>query len=297
MSSNKFCDNSKNSNVVLACACVCTTNLLVWVSCSHQNSNLFEIRRNWLGRCSSTENHVCCTVIGNAVPVETFPLGDVDRIVCSYVLPQCTQSNDNELILHRNGYRCLFTSSSYSNNTFNIMTELNSVDNHYKQIPLYSPLVNNETKECFWKRKPSAFFTGGDELFSKRSFYNRKNQDNLLKHINRKADDMHHKCLGKLDYVNDLERALAEYYNVAKRDIVRINEPVNDAEWSTVKFLLDTSRILLLNGLLTVKQYVPIQTEDDIVCDEDCLSVYLVSMILHDYDIVLVLRTILSCEI
>jgi hypothetical protein len=177
------------------------------------------------------------------------------------------------------------------------MTELNSVDDHYKQIPLYSPLVNNETKERFWKRKPSAFFTGGDELFSKCSFYDRTNQDNLLKRINRKADDMHHKCLGKLDHVNDLERALAEYYNVAKRDIVRINEPVNDAEWSTVKFLLDTSRILLLNGLLTTKQYIPIQTEDDIICDKDCLSIYLVSMILHDYDIVLVLRTILPCEI
>jgi hypothetical protein len=177
------------------------------------------------------------------------------------------------------------------------MTELNSVDNHYKQIPLYSPLVNNETKERFWKKKPSAFFTGGDEMFSKRSFYNRTNQDNLLKHINRKADDMHHKRLGKLDNVNDLERALAEYYNVAKRDIVGINEPVNDVEWSTVKFLLDTSRILLLNGLLTVNQYIPIQTEDDITCDEDCLSIYLVSMVLHDYNIILVLRTILPCEI
>jgi hypothetical protein len=32
------------------------------------------------------------------------------------------------------------------------MTELNSVDNHYEQIPLYSPLVNNKTKERFWKK-------------------------------------------------------------------------------------------------------------------------------------------------
>jgi hypothetical protein len=147
------------------------------------------------------------------------------------------------------------------------------------------------------EKKPSAFFTGGNELFSKCSFYDRTIQDNLLKCINRKVDDMHHKCLGKLDNVNDLERALAEYYNVAKRNIMRINKPVNDAEWLTVKVLLDTSRLLLLNDLLTIKQYIPIQTEDDIICDKDCLSIYLVSMVLHNYDIVLVLHTILPCEI
>jgi hypothetical protein len=147
------------------------------------------------------------------------------------------------------------------------------------------------------EKKSSAFFTGSDELFSKHSFYDRTNQDKLLKHIKRKVHDMHHKCLGKLDNVNDLERALEEYYNVVKRNIVRINEPVNDAEWSTVKFLLDTSCILLLNGLLTVKQYIPIQTENDTISDEDCLLTYLVSTVLHNEDIVFVLHTISPHEI
>jgi hypothetical protein len=71
--------------------------------------------------------------------------------------------------------------------------------------------------------------------------------------------------------VNNLERALTEYYNVAKKSIVRIDEPANNVEWSMIKNLLDTSHFLLLNGLLTVKQYIQIQAESGINNDTKCL--------------------------
>jgi hypothetical protein len=63
-SANKFCDNKENSNLALACMCMHSKFACLRGSCSHQNPNLFEIRRNWLGRCSCTEYHVYRTRIG-----------------------------------------------------------------------------------------------------------------------------------------------------------------------------------------------------------------------------------------
>jgi hypothetical protein len=230
------------------------------------------------------------------VPVEIFPLCDVDPIVCCCVLPRFVQANDNKPRNRWNEYLYFFTLLLSVISTLVSMTELNIIGGNHVEIPFYTPLVNDGTKENFWSKDPSVYFTAGN-AFSMRSFYGAENQRRLLKYIKKKADNMHHKKLGRLDNVNDLERALTEYYNVAKKSIVRIDEPANDVEWSMIKFLLDTSRFLLLNGLLTVKQYIPIQAESGINSDEKCLVNYLVSTELHNDNIILVLYTISTLEI
>jgi hypothetical protein len=105
------------------------------------------------------------------------------------------QANDNKQATHRNEYRHLLTPLSYVINTFNSMTEQNVIDGNHTEIPFYSPLVNDKTKECFWSEDPSVYFAIDDE-FSMRSFYDTVMQDRLLKHIKKKADGMHHKKLG-----------------------------------------------------------------------------------------------------
>lgn len=206
------------------------------------------------------------------------------------------QANDNKPRNCWNEYHYFFTLLSSVISILVSMTELNIVGGNHVEIPFYTPLVNDGTKEKFWSKDPSVYFTGG-HAFSVHSFYDTVNQGRLLKYIKKKADNMRHKKLGRLDNVNDLERALTEYYNVAKKSIVRIDEPANDVEWSTIKFLLDASRFLLLNGLLTAKQYIPIQAESGIHSDEKCLENYLVSTELYNDNIILVLYTISTREI
>jgi hypothetical protein len=126
------------------------------------------------------------------------------------------QANDNKPRNRWNKYHYFFTLLSSVISTLVSMTELNIVGGSHVEIPFYTPLVNDGTKEHFWSKDPSIYFTAGN-AFSMHSFYDTVKQGRLLKYIKKKADNMHHKKLGRLDNVNDLERALTEYYNVAKK--------------------------------------------------------------------------------
>ena len=84
----------------------------------------------------------------------------------------------------------------------------------------------------------------------------------FLQMIGEKATKTKQK-VGSFSVVYATERGLVEYYNVTKKCVVNTAIPSTDTEYSTLKFLLDVTHLLLLYGILHVYEFVPYRYEMD----------------------------------
>ena len=90
-----------------------------------------------------------------------------------------------------------------------------------------------------------------------------------------KASNNGHKTFDRFTEIDEAERGLIEYFNSARKSVQKIKLPKTDLEWSDMKFLLDTSRLLVAYGLLHAKQFLPFNKKDK--NDHKCLEWYIVS--------------------
>jgi hypothetical protein len=146
----------------------------------------------------------------------------------------------------------------------------------------YAPLLSDEAKESGWTRNPPGAFggLGSDGHYRNVDFYTKSIQKSFLVFLEKKASNTRHRSFSRFTSIDGPERGLIEYYNVAKNGIERIKVPTSKSECSDMKFVLDTSRLLLAYGLFHAKQFVPLKESDDANSNRECLDWYIVSILL-----------------
>ena len=140
----------------------------------------------------------------------------------------------------------------------------------------YLPLLSKEAIKTGLKKSAPVPFAN-NKPYSISTFYREGGQEKLLRFTKLKADGISHVSCGQFTSIDEPERGLIEYYNVSKDGVRRIGIPSNDSECIRMKFILDTSRLLLLYGLLHAQQYIPFIENKEGNGDKDCLDRYVVS--------------------
>jgi hypothetical protein len=141
----------------------------------------------------------------------------------------------------------------------------------------YFLLLSDEAKQTGWTNAPPMAFSGpSNNGYSRSDFYTNYIQEKFLTLLEEKARSTCHMSYDRFTLIDDTERGLAEYYNVAKKGIKRIKVPKDLPEFCTMKFILDTARILLAYGLFNAKQFVP-SKDKTANSDREGLDRYIVS--------------------
>ena len=145
----------------------------------------------------------------------------------------------------------------------------------HEDVPAYSPLLSKESLHTGLGDAPMAL--SGSRGYCRAEFYSDtgRYQDVFLKRMKEKASDNSQKTFDRFTEIDEAERGLIEYYNSARKSVHRIKLPSTDPEWSDMKYLLDTSRLLVAYGLLHAKQFLPFNKKDK--NDHKRLEWYIVS--------------------
>jgi hypothetical protein len=162
----------------------------------------------------------------------------------------------------------------FANNTM----DLHGVDTYETKDEVfeYLPLLSEEAIETGLAKIAPVHFAN-NKPYSISTFYREGGQETLLSFIELKADGIRHVSCGRFTSIDEPERGLIEYYNASKDGVRRIGIPSNDSECIRMKFILDTSRLLLLYGLLHAQQFIPFRENKERNGDKNCLDRYVVS--------------------
>ena len=79
--------------------------------------------------------------------------------------------------------------------------------------------------------------------------------------------------------MDEIKRGLIKFYKTSIKGIEKIGMPSNKSECITMKFILDTARLLLLYGLLHAHQFIPFKENKEGNGDKQSLDRYVVSKV------------------